>query len=76
MGSGSDVAREAADMVLLEDFSAIVIALEWGAFTLPSSVKRDIRMSDPPSLPSLPIAGRLVYDNLKKTILYLLLVGR
>jgi sodium/potassium-transporting ATPase subunit alpha len=32
MGSGSDVAREAADMVLLEDFSAIVVALEYGAF--------------------------------------------
>jgi sodium/potassium-transporting ATPase subunit alpha len=30
MGSGSDVAREAADMVLLEDFSAIVVALEYG----------------------------------------------
>jgi sodium/potassium-transporting ATPase subunit alpha len=27
MGSGSDVAREAADMVLLEDFSAILVAL-------------------------------------------------
>ncbi|KAH9987209.1 hypothetical protein BJV77DRAFT_1026401 [Russula vinacea] len=48
MGSGSDVAREAADMVLLEDFSAIVVALEY---------------------------GRLVYDNLKKTILYLLPAG-
>ncbi|KAH9955497.1 sodium-potassium ATPase [Russula dissimulans] len=48
MGSGSDVAREAADMVLLEDFSAIVVALEH---------------------------GRLVYDNLKKTILYLLPAG-
>ena len=34
MGSGSDVAREAADMVLLEDFSAIVVALEYGAFLL------------------------------------------
>jgi sodium/potassium-transporting ATPase subunit alpha len=33
MGSGSDVAREAADMVLLEDFSAIVVALEYGAST-------------------------------------------
>lgn len=32
MGGGSDVAREAADMVLLEDFSAIVVALEYGAF--------------------------------------------
>ena len=31
MGSGSDVAREAADMVLLEDFSAIVVALEYGS---------------------------------------------
>jgi len=30
MGNGSDVAREAADMVLLEDFSAIVTALEYG----------------------------------------------
>jgi len=38
MGSGSDVAREAADMVLLEDFSAIVVALEYGACcALPSS---------------------------------------
>ena len=32
MGEGSDVAREAADMVLLDDFSAIVIALEYGEF--------------------------------------------
>src|SRR6266702_994331 len=31
IGNGSDVAREAADMVLLEDFSAIVVALEYGA---------------------------------------------
>lgn len=30
MGNGSDVAREAADMVLLDDFSAIIIALEYG----------------------------------------------
>ena len=34
MGSGSDVAREAVDMVLLEDFSAIVVALEYGEFFL------------------------------------------
>lgn len=31
MGQGSDVAREAADMVLLDDFSAIIVALEYGA---------------------------------------------
>ncbi|KAI0735310.1 sodium-potassium ATPase [Earliella scabrosa] len=48
MGEGSDVAREAADMVLLDDFSAIVVALEY---------------------------GRLVFDNLKKTVLYLLPAG-
>jgi sodium/potassium-transporting ATPase subunit alpha len=39
MGSGSDVAREAADMVLLEDFSAIVVALEYGESGLVSSVR-------------------------------------
>ncbi|TBU64935.1 sodium-potassium ATPase [Dichomitus squalens] len=48
MGEGSDVAREAADMVLLDDISAIIIALEY---------------------------GRLVFDNLKKTVLYLLPAG-
>ncbi len=48
MGSGSDIAIEAADMVLLESFSAIVIAL---------------------------VYGRTVFDNLKKTIAYLLPAG-
>lgn len=48
MGSGSDVAIEAADMVLLESFSAIIVAIEY---------------------------GRLVFDNLKKTIIYLLPAG-
>lgn len=48
MASGSDVAIEAADMVLLEDFGAIISALE---------------------------SGRLVFDNLKKTVLYLLPAG-
>ncbi|KAF2440321.1 calcium ATPase [Karstenula rhodostoma CBS 690.94] len=48
MGSGSDIAIEAADMVLLDSFAAIVAAVEY---------------------------GRLVYDNLKKTILYLLPAG-
>ncbi|KZT39131.1 sodium-potassium ATPase [Sistotremastrum suecicum HHB10207 ss-3] len=48
MGSGSDVAREAADMVLLDSFSSIIVALEY---------------------------GRLVYDNLKKSVLYLLPAG-
>ncbi|KAF2692005.1 calcium ATPase [Lentithecium fluviatile CBS 122367] len=48
MGSGSDIAIEAADMVLLDSFAAIVAAVEY---------------------------GRLVYDNLKKTIVYLLPAG-
>lgn len=48
LGSGSDIAIEAADMVLLESFSAIVEAV---------------------------IYGRTVFDNLKKTIAYLLPAG-
>ncbi|KAL6705838.1 hypothetical protein ACN47E_006298 [Coniothyrium glycines] len=48
MGSGSDIAIEAADMVLLDSFAAIVEAVQY---------------------------GRLVFDNLKKTIVYLLPAG-
>jgi sodium/potassium-transporting ATPase subunit alpha len=78
MGSGSDVAREAADMVLLEDFSAIVVALEYGTFSfwLSSPAYYLCFMSQRSSLLPPSFAGRLVYDNLKKTILYLLPAGR
>ncbi|KAL1921901.1 uncharacterized protein VTP21DRAFT_10543 [Calcarisporiella thermophila] len=48
IGGGSDVAMEAADMVLLDKFSSIVYAIE---------------------------CGRLVFDNLKKVIMYLLPAG-
>ncbi|KAI9892837.1 MAG: hypothetical protein M1814_000996 [Vezdaea aestivalis] len=48
LGSGSDIAIEASDMVLLESFSAVVHALQY---------------------------GRVVNDNLKKTIIYLLPAG-
>ncbi|KAK5143256.1 hypothetical protein LTR04_001945 [Oleoguttula sp. CCFEE 6159] len=48
MGSGSDIAIEAADMVLLDSFSAVVEAVKY---------------------------GRVVFDNLKKTICYLLPAG-
>jgi len=41
LGSGSDIAIEAADMVLLDSFSAIVEAVKY---------------------------GRVVFDNLKKTV--------
>lgn len=48
LGSGSDIAIEAADMVLLESFSSIVAAVQY---------------------------GRVVFDNLKKVICYLLPAG-
>jgi sodium/potassium-transporting ATPase subunit alpha len=49
MGSGSDVAKEAASIILLKnDFSSIPVAIE---------------------------LGRLVFDNLKKVILYLMPAG-
>ncbi|KAI0477051.1 Na,H/K antiporter P-type ATPase [Xylariaceae sp. FL0804] len=48
LGSGSDIAIEAADMVLLESFSSVVEAVQY---------------------------GRVVFDNLKKVICYLLPAG-
>ncbi|KAF5664722.1 h+ k+-exchanging atpase [Fusarium heterosporum] len=48
MGSGSDIAMEAADMVLLDTFSSIIVAVQY---------------------------GRVVFDNLKKVISYLLPAG-
>ncbi|KAH8662348.1 putative H /K ATPase alpha subunit [Xylariales sp. PMI_506] len=48
MGSGSDIAIEAADMVLLDTFSSVVDAVQY---------------------------GRVVFDNLKKVICYLLPAG-
>lgn len=48
LGSGSDIAIEAADMVLLDSFSSIVEAVQY---------------------------GRVVFDNLKKVICYLLPAG-
>ena len=48
IGSGSDIAIEASDMVLLDSFGAMVEAVQY---------------------------GRVVFDNLKKTIAYLLPAG-
>ncbi|PFH57210.1 hypothetical protein XA68_15377 [Ophiocordyceps unilateralis] len=48
LGSGSDIAMEAADMILLESFSSVVVAVQY---------------------------GRVVFDNLKKVIAYLLPAG-
>jgi sodium/potassium-transporting ATPase subunit alpha len=49
LGSGSDIAIEAADMVLLDSFAAVIEAVKY---------------------------GRVVFDNLKKVIAYLLPAGR
>ena len=48
IGSGSDIALEASDMILLDSFDAMVEAVQY---------------------------GRVVFDNLKKTIAYLLPAG-
>lgn len=48
MAEGSDIAKESADLVLLDSFSSIVMALKY---------------------------GRLVFENLRKTIAYLLPAG-
>jgi len=48
IGNGSEVAIEAADIILLDSFSAIITAIEY---------------------------GRLAFDNLQKTIIYLLPAG-
>lgn len=48
MAEGSEIAKEAADLVLLESFSSVVTALKY---------------------------GRLVFENLKKTVVYLLPAG-
>lgn len=48
IGGGSDIAVEAADMVLLDSFSSMVEAVRY---------------------------GRMMFDNLKKTVAYLLPAG-
>jgi len=69
MGNGSDVAKEAADLILLGEFSSIITAIEYGCIS--SHLKFLILISY-----LFFFQGRLVYDNLKKTVLYLLPAGR
>lgn len=64
MGSGSDIAIEASDMVLLESFAAIVEAVKYGR----------VAYGKPEARSSLPITLTRT-DNLKKTICYLLPAG-
>ena len=41
MGAGSDVAKEAADLVLLGDFSSIIVAIEYGKALRSTTVMYD-----------------------------------
>ena len=52
MGNGSDVAKEAADLVLLGEFSSIITAIEYGTINQLAFI-----------LHTLTFLGRLVFDN-------------
>jgi sodium/potassium-transporting ATPase subunit alpha len=62
-GNGSAVAIEAADLVLLEDLSAIVDGALLNGQADVHSYSPGVRL------------GRLVFENLRRTILYLLPAG-
>lgn len=66
LGSGSDIAIEAADMVLLESFSAILEAVKYGRLVYGTASSL--------SSCSRTLLTQLL-DNLKKTIIYLLPAG-
>lgn len=66
LGSGSDIAIEAADMVLLDAFSAIVEAVKYGRLTFG-------KYRFTPVLSATQLTD--LTDNLKKTIIYLLPAG-
>ena len=47
LGSGSDIAMEAADMVLLDSFSSVVVAVQYGRVVFDNLKKVNI-LSNPP----------------------------
>src|ERR1700744_5970231 len=65
MGSGSDVAIEASDMVLLDSFAAIVEALRYGRVVFGKLMM----------IKQIRTISNLTIENLKKTICYLLPAG-
>lgn len=65
MGSGSDVAIEASDMVLLDSFAAIVEALRYGRVVFGKLMM----------IKQIRTISNLTTENLKKTICYLLPAG-
>lgn len=67
LGSGSDIAIEASDMVLLDSFGAIVEAVKYGR----GMISLAIKISKTPELIQIIV----VFDNLKKTLIYLLPAG-
>ena len=68
MGSGSDIAIEAADMVLLESFAAVVEAVKYGRVVFGKCLlKQGINITEQDI--------NFILDNLRKTICYLLPAG-